>query len=93
MKIIDNVVAKRHHLIVEEKDVMSLLKVFDNVNRSSRLVHTMNMEIGNCGWANEPTKWFIRFDTTDRKWKKILAELSHINRKLVLKEDNKFYLA
>lgn len=92
MKKFDNVIAKRRHVIVDEKDMMSVLKVLDGAFHKGRMAIHANMEIGNCGWSGEPNKWFIQFDATDRKWKYIIAEMSHINRKIVLKEDNRFHL-
>lgn len=77
MKIIDNLVdkaiIKRHYLIIEEKNVMEILKVLDSINK--RYVD-FRLEIGNCGWADEPTKWFIHFDASNSQWKSIVTTLN-----------------
>lgn len=92
MKLFGYVIARRRRLIVEEKDMMSVLRALDTVSRSSKLPYAMSMEVGNCGWADEPTKWFVEFDATDRRWKNVIAELKHVNHKIILKEDNRLYL-
>lgn len=83
---------KRRHLIVEEEDVMTVLKVFNKVNHSFKIGILMNMEIGNCGWAKEPSKWFINFDATNKKWKAIIAALKKEGHNIFLEENDKFYL-
>ena len=38
--------------------------------------------IGNCGWAKAPECWFIRFNSTETNWVKILKEF--VNREIKL---------
>lgn len=84
---------KRHFLIVEEADVMTLLKVLDEIKRGSSLFTVyMDMEIGNCGWAEEPTKWFVHFDVTNKQWRKVIENLETQNYQIVLKWDDNNYL-
>lgn len=90
--LFDTFAKKRRHLIVEEEDVMVTLKVFDEANHKNKVSYLMNMEIGNCGWLDEPTKWYIFFDATNKKWKSIIAAFKKEGYKIVLGEDDKFYL-
>ena len=83
---------KRRYLIVDEDDVVNLLKVFGEVNCKFRICIPMNMEIGSCGWAEEPTKWFVHFDATNKKWRAIIKTLRDAKREIVLRENEEYYL-
>ena len=91
-KFFDNVIVKKRVLIVNEQDIMGLLRVFDKVNDDFRNDVLMNMDIGNCGWADEPNKWFVMFSATDRKWRRIITEIHNNYKMIMLKEDNRLYL-
>lgn len=62
----------RRYLIVEEKDVTAILTV---INRQYRIYSSQNLAVGNCGWADEPTKWFIHFDATSKQYDNILKDI------------------
>lgn len=64
---------KRRYLIVEEADVTTVLTV---INRHQGIFSNNNKLTGNCGWKNEPTKWYVRFYASDKQWGKIAGELS-----------------
>lgn len=68
--LMDLIITKRHHLIVEEQDVVKTLKV---INQHHKIVP--DMAVGNCGWADDTNKWFIHFTTSRAKWKAIRNEL------------------
>ena len=68
---------KRRYLIVEEKDVTTVLTV---INRHQGFFSNNDKNTGNCGWANEPTKWYVRFYASDRKWGRIAGELSKLGK-------------
>lgn len=68
---------KKRCLIVEENDVTSILAV---VNRHQGFFGNNDKAIGNLGWANEPTKWYVRFYASDREWGRITEELSKIGK-------------
>ena len=61
--IFDRFVTERHHLVVEEGDVTNVLKQV-NAHCKSKT----EIRVGNCGWADDPTKWFVHFTTTRAKW-------------------------
>lgn len=64
---------KRRCLIVEESDVTTVLQA---VNRHKGLFGSNDIIAGNCGWSKEPTKWYVRFYTSDKQWGRIAGELS-----------------
>lgn len=66
---------KSRKLFVEESDVTTVLEV---INRYQGYFSNNYKLVGSCGWADEPTKWFIGFSTTDKKWGHIAADLSGI---------------
>ena len=66
---------KRRYLIVEEADVTTVLSVID---RHQSLFGNNDKLTGNCGWKNEPTKWYVRFYASDKQWGKIAGELSSL---------------
>lgn len=65
---------KEREFIVEEKDVTTVLII---VNQHRSLYRYLS--VGNCGWGDgEESKWFIAFDTTDKKYGKIIKDLLEI---------------
>ena len=58
--------------ILEEEHVVNVLKV---INKHRKLY---GYRIGNCGWSDMPTKWFIMFDVTDKTYGKIVRDLRRI---------------
>ena len=71
-KLFDLIKKERHHLIMDEVDVIDALKV---INKHHKIVP--DMAVGNCGWANgDENKWFIHFITTKIKWDTIRKELN-----------------
>ena len=64
---------KRHNIIVEEKDVTTVLLV---INRHQGYFSDKNKLVGYCGWEEEPTKWFIRFGASFRDWRHMVRELN-----------------
>lgn len=61
---------KRFHLIMEEGDVISVLK---NIQHHHKTIP--DMAVGNCGWADDPSKWFVHFSTSEFKWNLIRKDL------------------
>ena len=68
---------KRRCLIVEESDVTTIMTV---INHHQGFFSNNEKAIGNCGWAKEPTKWFVRFYASDREWGRITEELSKFGK-------------
>lgn len=66
---------KRRHIVMEEQDVVTVLAAID---AHQTIFSNVSKNVGNCGWANDPTKWFITFYASDRRWGKIAADLSNI---------------
>ena len=66
---------KYHRLVVEEKDVTTVLTA---INRHQGFFSNPNKLVGNCGWASQPTKWYVSFYASDREWGKIAGSLSEL---------------
>lgn len=65
---IDLIIVKRRHIIVNEIDIVKVIKALD----AKRIT---NIEIGNCGWGDDVHKWFIYFKVSNNKWHKLVREL------------------
>lgn len=65
-----NIFKKEREFVVEEKNVMNVLKVINNH------LGYLEGQVGNCGWAEEPTKWFVVFYATNKRYGNILEELN-----------------
>lgn len=63
---------KMREFIVDEKDVTAVITV---INKHRRYA---DMSVGNCGWAEEPEKWFIIFHEYDKVYGQIVDELNKI---------------
>ena len=76
MSIVKNLlgrfIMKDHYLILEEEDVT---KTLITINKHHK--HVPEMKVANCGWGDSK-KWFIRFRTTETKWRLIRKELTII---------------
>ena len=70
---IDNFIIERHHIIVEEADVINALYVIN-----SNHVIAPDIKVNNCGWADDTHKWYIHFTTTRLKWMRIRTMLKVI---------------
>ena len=75
-------VPKRHYLIVNEGNVLEVLRVIDE----QRLWYVnQNLRIDNCGWADDRKKWFIHFDSSEDQWMSIIDGLESRGFDLVIK--------
>lgn len=70
-KIVDSIVVKSYNIVMEEQDVTKTLKV---IQKHHKLLPSMR--VGNCGWADDPNKWFIIVTTSKAKWGVIRKELN-----------------
>ena len=68
---------RRRYLIVEEKDVTTVLAA---INNHQGLFSNNDKNTGNCGWKDDPAKWYVRFYASDRQWGRIAAELSKLGK-------------
>ena len=68
-RLFDKFITERHHLVLEEDDVIGTLKVIQKHHRV-----LPDVRVGNCGWKDE-NKWFIHFTTSRARWKTIRNEL------------------
>ncbi len=90
--VIGSLIQKRRYLVADEANVMDIVKVIDEIKRTSRIHNTMNMELGNCEWKDEPTAWFIHFDATDRQWRRVMNMTDGLGYQIILRHDDRLYL-
>lgn len=88
-----NVVKKRREVILEKKDLLTLLTILDDVQQETRRgVIMMDMEIGKCDVGND-SEWFVMFNISDKHWSSVIDKLdTGENKHLILKDDLRFYL-
>ena len=59
--------------ILEEKEVTTVIEVINsNYKIPSRVL------VGNCRWADDPTKWFIIFNANDKIYGKVVKSLKEL---------------
>lgn len=63
---------RRRNFIVNEADVTTVIKVINE--------HRKNYEVqtNNCGWADEPDKWFVAFEACDEEYGHIVEDLNNL---------------
>ena len=66
---------KRHELIVEEKDVTTVIKV---INEQYWFFSNTLKRVGACGWSDEPTKWYVEFYASAREFRRAMKNLSEL---------------
>ena len=89
----DRFVKFRRELIVEHDDVMLVLECISEIKHESRFFNTvMDMEIGDCGWSDDRSKWFIHLDLTNNQWENFINKLACEDRSIILKKKGKLYV-
>lgn len=86
---IQKIIVKRHRLIVEENDMTELLTIFNS--HTSNVVKQKQV-IGNCGWKDYKTKWFMFISVSNANWNDIEDELVSKGFVMEIKEDGYTYL-
>lgn len=66
---------KSRELIVEEKDVTTVLTA---INNHQGFFSNTNKHVGNCGWNDDATKWYVTFYASAREWGRTMGDLSKI---------------
>lgn len=67
-----NILKKNYSFIVDEKDVTTVLGV---INKHRKFY---DFRVGNCGWKDHPTDWFVMFDSTAKVYGGIVRDLKQI---------------
>lgn len=76
---------RRHYFIAEERDVTTVISI---INRHCRWHFGQNLAVGNCRWANDPTKWYIHFDASSRQYDEIIKDWAEKGNIYSLKSPN-----
>ncbi len=82
-RIIDNILNKTMNFIMDESDVMTVIKIINKFSKKKYCVK-------NCGWA-DVNKWFIMGDVTRKTYDMIISDLRK-QFKLEEKELKRIYL-
>ena len=67
-------IRRRCELIIEKENVTDILDIINKHTSES-------VRIGTCGWIDQPSKWFIMFDSTEGVWIDIKMDLRKGNFK------------
>ena len=93
INVADVLIGKRRSLIVDRDDVMTVLDALEEIRHDSKFMKpNWQMNFGACADPNEPPRWFISFEASDKRWKSLIEKLACIDREIILKKDNRFYL-
>lgn len=83
----------RRRVIVDEKDILTVLKVLDSMSRkANHHINMRNMEIVNVGRKDRPYEWFMMFDINNKDWHKMIDKMNKMNYDFVLGNDANLYL-
>lgn len=69
-KFFNKVICKRSRFLVDEENVTKALSVLDK-----HVAFTKFTTVGNCGWADEPEKWFIFVTISNEEYTQAIREL------------------
>lgn len=67
-----DVLKGRRYFITDEKYVTKLLTV---INAYDKFLGNQNLAVGNCKWADDPEKWFVHFDASNKDYDEILKDI------------------
>ena len=93
MIFITNHIKKRRGIIVKEKDLITTLRILDDINRKCRFDIFMDMEINvfnDDGHGN--VEWNIDFLANNKKWNRFLSTVYAMNHTVIEKENDRHYL-
>ena len=74
MRTFDNVIYKRHHLIMDETKVMETLRIIQKTCDRLFTQIQIDMTVGSCGWKNS-TMWYINLTCSNTEWRNLIKEL------------------
>ena len=75
MRTFDNIIYKRHHLIMDETKVMEALRIIQKTCDRLFTQIQIDMTVGSCGWKNS-TMWYINLTCSNTEWRNLIKELS-----------------
>ena len=83
----DKFVSRRHYLVVDRQDVTTLLEI---INGQNKWYINTKLNVGNCAWTDQPSKWFIHFNCSDEQWMPMIEEFGKKGYKLYIKDRPKY---
>lgn len=85
IKILDVFTVKSYHFIVDESDIIKLMKIIDVAQDTS--YYTAAMSVGNCRRDDKLTLWYIDVNLTTNQWCALLEKCKKNKYVLVIKDD------
>ena len=85
-------IGERRKLIVDYCNVMLVAQAISMAKYNGRKSAFTNVRFGQCGWPNDPSKWYIHFDMTNKQWRKFIDILERSEHSIVLTRNGKLYL-
>ena len=73
-------IQKRHTLVIEERDVTFVLTI---INKHQGYFSDDTKIVKNYGLTNDPTKWVIKFNASDKEWKRMTKDLGEFGEIIV----------
>lgn len=74
MRTFDNIIYKRHHLVMDETKVMEALRIIQKTCNRLFTQIQIDMAVGSCGWKNS-TMWYINLTCSNTEWRNLIKEL------------------
>ena len=74
MRTFDNIIYKRHHLIMDETKVMEALRIIQKTCNRLFTQIQIDMAVGSCGWKNS-TMWYINLTCSNTERKNLIKEI------------------
>lgn len=91
MNKFEKIIKKKHHLIVEESDVIGVLTILDDIKQNSEFHNNLKLEIGKCG-CDMIDLWYIECEFAIDQWRKFIEILNDFDYELVLGANEYYYV-
>lgn len=86
-------IKKRRGIIVKEKDLITTLRILDDINKKCRFDIFMDMEVSVYDDdGNGNVEWYIDFTANNKKWNRFLSMVYGINHTVILRENDNYCL-
>lgn len=86
-------IKKRRGIIVKEKDLITTLRILDDINNKCRFDIFMDMEVSvfnDDGHGN--VEWYIDFAANNKKWNRFISTVYGMNHTVILRENDNYCL-
>ena len=91
--MLQDYIKKRRGIIVKEKDLITTLRILDDINNKFRFDIFMDMEVSvfnDDGHGN--VEWYIDFTANNKKWNRFISTVYGMNHTVILRENDNYCL-